>query len=389
MRSTDWKRTMNNNSNTSTPFSTRKVLLATALSAAALITASPALAGADKTNHPVVMVHGMAGFDDILGYHYFSDTYGRKLYTNCNWYSSCNKYLDWGQIGATASMSPFHSSDHRGLQLADAVEAWMIANDFTHVNFVGHSQGGMDLRKAAKILHDRFGYQVVKVAYSISSPHRGSPIAKHVLDLGEGVSNIVEALADTYGDIVYGAENDANAALKQLIYDDYDPNDGALTGAKQFNQNYPVSATYAKRYASTVNAQQGGNVNPALWITQDDYFNVDGDDYCVDDCSGDGAAGQGNGEQYDTDDDGLVGINSQQMGWRTQFHYNAWGMDYLTTYTDTDYVSNINNPTPTQMTSRGAVINQDHLDMIGIPNTTFRIRNFYGAIFHYIAQYDN
>lgn len=62
------------------------------------------------------------------------------------------------------------SSDHRGLQLADAVEAWMIANDFTHVNFVGHSQGGMDLRKAAKILHDRFGYQVVKVAYSISSP---------------------------------------------------------------------------------------------------------------------------------------------------------------------------------------------------------------------------
>lgn len=379
---------MKNKTNKQIFFKAKTFLIAASLAVGALFSINTAHAGADRTTHPVVMVHGMGGFDDILGYHYFSDTYGRKLYRNCYWYSSCNKYLDSGQIGAAASMSPFHSSDHRGLQLANAVESWMIANDFQHVNLVGHSQGGMDLRKAAKILHDRFGYQVVKVAYSISSPHRGSPIAKHVLDLGEGVSNIVEALAETYGDIVYGSDNDANAALKQLIYDDYDPNDGTLTGAKQFNQNYPVSSTYAKRYASTVNSQQGSDVNPALWITQNDYFNVDGDGWCTDDCSGDGAAGKGDGEKKDTDDDGLVGVNSQQMGWRTQFHYNAWGMDYLTSYTDTDYVGDINYPTPTQMTSMGAVINQDHLDMIGIPNTTFRIRNFYGAIFHYIAHYD-
>ncbi|TDT41761.1 hypothetical protein DES49_1863 [Halospina denitrificans] len=379
---------MNNKSNKRITRKATTLLFSATLALSALFGVSLAHAGADKTTHPVVMVHGLAGFDDILGYHYFSDTYGRKLYRNCNWYSSCNKYLDDGQIGAAASMTPFQSSDKRGLELANAVESWMIANDFEHVNLVGHSQGGMDLRKAAKVLHDRFGYRVVKVAYSISSPHRGSPIAKHVLDLGDGVNNIVDALAEAYGEIVYGDGNDAGAALKQLVYDDYDPNDGVHTGAKQFNENYPVSSQYAKRYASTLNAQQGAYVNPALWITQDDYFNIDGDGYCTDDCSGDGAAGQGDGEQYDTDDDGLVGINSQQMGWRTQLHDNYWSMDHLTTITDTDNVDDLNYPTPTQMTSHAGVINQDHVDMIGIPSTTFDIRNFYGAIFDYIAQHD-
>lgn len=374
---------MKNNSNKRHPF-----LIAALIATTTLLGTSMTHAGADRTTHPVVMVHGMGGFDDILGYHYFSDTYGRKLYQNCYWRTNCNKYLDNRQVAAVASMTPFESSEHRGLQLANAVESWMIANGFEHVNFVGHSQGGLDLRKAAKILHDRFGYQVVKVAYSISSPHRGTPIAKHVLDLGDGVSGIVEALADTFGDIVYGSGNNTNAALKQLIYDNYDANDGTLTGAKQFNQNYPVSDKYALRYASTVNAQQGFDVNPALWITQLDYFNIDGDGYCIDDCNNDGAAGQGSGDKYNTDDDGLVGINSQQMGWRTEFHRNYWGMDYLTTYWDTGYVGDINYPNPTQMTSHAAVINQDHVDMIGIPSTTFRIRNFYGAIFHYIAHYD-
>lgn len=382
-----WGCNMTNKSKKRIATKATTLLLSATLALSALFGISLAHAGADKTEHPVVMVHGMGGFDDILGYHYFSDTYGRKLYQACSWFNSCNKYLDSDQIGAVASMTPFQSSDHRGLQLADAVESWMIANGYEHVNLVGHSQGGMDLRKAAKVLHDRFGYRVVKVAYSISSPHRGSPIAKHVLDLGDGVNEIVEALAETFGDIVYSDDNDANAALKQLIYDDYDPNDGTVTGAKQFNENYPVSSQYAKRYASTVNAQQGSDVNPALWITQLDYFNIDGDGYCEGDCNNDGAAGKGNGEKYDTDDDGLVGINSQQMGWRTEFHYYFWGMDYLTTYTDTDHVSDINYPSPTQMTSRGAVINQDHLDMIGVPSTTFRIRNFYGAIFNYIAYH--
>jgi len=42
----------------------------------ALGVAAQAHADAVRTTHPVVFAHGMAGFDDILGYDYWGDDYG-------------------------------------------------------------------------------------------------------------------------------------------------------------------------------------------------------------------------------------------------------------------------------------------------------------------------
>jgi len=346
---------------------------------------------AAKTTYPVVFAHGLAGFDDILGYDYWGDDYGTFVGDPCDEFLevTCNAYIDPGQKAMAAAVQPFHNSEYRGWQLANQIESYMASTGSSYINIIGHSQGGIDARKAAKELRARKGYTVVRVLISVSSPHRGSPIAKYILDLGPGVTSVINALATIYGNVVYRSGNDGYAAAKQLVYNDYSPNDGQVTGMKVFNQNNPVSSSYAYRYASIITAQTGLSVNPALFILRNGFYNIDGDGYCVDDCDNDGAAGKGNGTRTDLDDDGLVGINSQQMGYRLQYTVKCCGiMDVINTYSDTGYVSNINYPNSTQMTSKAAIVNQDHLDVIGVPPDTFDEMEFYAALIDYIAYYD-
>jgi triacylglycerol lipase len=364
------------------------VLLAVCATALGLGTA--AHAGAAKTTYPVVFAHGMSGFDDILGYDYWGDDYGTFVGDACDEYAEayCNEDLDVGQKSFVAQVQPFQSSEVRGLDLANDVESFMATAGASYVNLVGHSQGGIDLRKAARVLRERKGYTAVKVAISVSSPHRGSPVAKYILDLGPGVTSVIDALARYYGDIIYQPGNDGYAGAKQLVYNDYSATDGKTTGMKAFNTAYPVSATYATRYASLITAQNGGNVNPALYLLSEYFFDIDGDGYCVDDCENDGAGGKGDGVRNEEDDDGLVGINSQQMGYRLKYTEYAFGFDYIGTDSTLGNVTSLNAPTSAQMTSMSSVIIQDHLDVVGVGPDTFDEPEFYAAIIDYIAYFD-
>ena len=336
---------------------------------------------ANKTVYPIVFAHGMAGFDDILGYDYWGDDYGYYVLDPYD-----NWDIDFYQKSFVASVTPFQSSEHRGYELYQDIMGYMASTGATHVNIVGHSQGGLDLRKAAKSLYTAKGRQVVKYGISISSPHRGSPIAKHVWRLGPGVQSVVAALAELYGDIVYGAGNNAYAGLKQLIHDDIDPNDGVTTGTKIFNTNNPASTTYIARPRSILTAQQGSSMNPAMYVVNQGFYDPDADGYDTTDADGDGALGIGNGNSRDTDDDGLVGINSQQMGYRLQYS-EVWGaLDYIYEKTDTGNVTNLNAPPSIAMTSKSWVVNQDHLDVVGVPPDTFDEMEFYAAITDYIAD---
>ncbi len=366
---------------------TRSLLLAL-LSVGALGLATPAHSAA-RTTYPVVFAHGMAGFDNILGYDYWGDDYGTFVGDPCDeaFEAYCNGDLDSGQKAFIAQVQAFQTSEVRGLDLANDVEGFMATAGASYVNLVGHSQGGLDIRKAARVLRERRGYTVVKVAISVSSPHRGSPVAKYILNLGPGVTSVVDALARYYGDIIYQSGNDGVAGAKQLVYGDYDPNDGRTTGMKAFNTAYPVSSSYATRYASLITAQYGGNVNPALYLLKEFFYDIDGDGYCLDDCDNDGAGGKGDGIRNENDDDGLVGINSQQMGHR--LYYTEYvGADYVGTDTAPGYTSNLNAPTSAQMTSMSSVIIQDHLDVVGVGPDTFDEPEFYAAIIDYIAYFD-
>jgi pimeloyl-ACP methyl ester carboxylesterase len=347
-------------------------------------------AGAARTTYPVVFAHGMGGFDNLLGFDYWGDDYGTFVGDPCDAFLEvyCNGDIDPGQQAFVAQVQAFQTSEARGLDLANDIEGFMTTAGATRVNLVGHSQGGIDLRKAARVLFERRGYTVVSQAVSISSPHRGSPVAKYILDLKPGVTSVIDALASYFGNIIYQSGNDGIAGAKQLVYNDYSATDGVTTGMRAFNVNNPVDARYASRYASLMTAQDGLSVNPALFLVSNLLFNIDGDGFCLDDCDNDGAAGKGDGIANEQDDDGLVGVNSQQMGYRLHYTENAFSLDTVSTDTSLGFVSNLNALTSAQMTSMADVINQDHLDVVGVGPDTFDEMEFYAAIFNYIATFD-
>ncbi|HYV45847.1 MAG TPA: acetyltransferase [Myxococcaceae bacterium] len=353
--------------------------------------ASPgAQAGAARTTYPVVFAHGMGGFDNLLGVEYWGDDYGTFVGDPCDQLLEvyCNGDLDSGQKAYVAQVQAFQSSEVRGLDLANDVEGFMATAGSSRVNLVGHSQGGLDIRKAARVLYERKGRTVADVVISISAPHRGSPVAKYILDLNPGVTGVINALATYFGNAIYQPGNDGYAGAKQLVYNDYSASDGVVTGAKAFNAAYPVDARYASRYGSIITAQDGLSVNPALYLLQQAFYDIDGDGYCVDDCDNDGAGGRGDGVRNEQDDDGLVGINSQQMGYRLRYDVYPFSFDYVSTDYDRGYVGNLNAPTSAQMTSMASVVSQDHLDVVGVGPDLFDEMEFYAALIDYIAYFD-
>ena len=353
-----------------------------------LLGSSPVLAGASKTSYPVVFAHGLGGMDDIFGFYYFGDDYGTFVGDPCDGFLevTCNSNLNSGQQAYAAQVAPFQTSEVRGTQLANEIEGYLATVGASSVNIIGHSQGGLEARKAAHVLRARTGRQVVKVLLTVSTPHRGSPVAKSILGLGS-VTQVVNFLATVFGNIVYSSGNDGYAAAKQLVYNDYTATDGIITGTKAFNTNYPNSSAAVMRYASVVTAQHGVSLNPALGLLKA-LIDIDGDGACSGDCDNDGAGGKGNGTSGDLDDDGLVGINSQQNGYRLKYNSCFLCFDSFTTHTTLGYVSDPNAPSSIQMTSRDAIVEQDHADVIGVGPDTFDENEFYAAAIQYISYYD-
>lgn len=342
------------------------------------------------TLHPVVLAHGMGGYDNLLGFPYFGDEMGLFVGDACDepleWH--CNPGLHPRQRTLGSQVLAFHSSEVRGLDLVSDIEGILATTGASRVNIIAHSQGGIDARKAAKVLFERRHRAVVDVLVSVSSPHRGSPMAKYILDLGPGVTSVVAALANIFGDSVYAPGNDALAAVKQLVYDDVQPSDGVVTGMKAFNAAYPMDSRHASHYASLLTAQLAPQVNPALFLLRLGFLDIDGDGYCVDDCDGDGAAGKGDGVRNDRDDDGVVGINSQQMGTRLRYTESVVGPGIISEDRSIPAVTDLNAPGPLQMTSISSVLDQDHMDVVGVGPDLFNEPKFYAAIIQYIQQHE-
>lgn len=383
---------------------------------------------ADETDYPVIFAHGMAGWDSLAGYHYFGeDGWGTFVGDACSFMemNGCNDWISQGQQSHNKAeafqVTSLNSSEVRGEQLYNHARNFMATTGYTKVNFVGHSQGGFDIRKAAHRLKDTSingvaaGTAKVGAMISISSPHRGSPYAKVIMDqyarnaddvfcgilppLPDGTDPCFAAIA-SIGDILFDfmnggddPNNDIIAAGLQLQYNDYEPNDGIATGAKVFNQNYGIEGV-AGYVGSVITGQDNGNLGPILALAGAALnFNADADGHCTDDCNNDGSAGQGDGNTYDMDDDGLVGINSQQMGYRLKYTakdcagflcFYGNPLDWFSEVGSTGYVADLNNPSAIQMTSHDGRLSQDHLDVISIGPDGLDEEEFYAAIFDFI-----
>jgi triacylglycerol lipase len=134
-----------------------------------------------KPRHPVVLLHGILGFDEIsvLGskYEYFRGVAAQLRQLGCEVYS--------------IRVPPVGSIAARAEALALAVKALAAGR----VNLIAHSMGGLDARYAIS----RLGLAPrVASLVTVGTPHRGTPLADALTTLvGEklGLRRICQALS--------------------------------------------------------------------------------------------------------------------------------------------------------------------------------------------------
>ena len=202
------------------------VVLATA--AIALPAPSWAL-GYTQTKYPIVLVHGLFGFDNIGPVEYF--------------YGIPSSLRSGGATVYLTSVSAANSTEVRGEQLLTQVKQILAATGRGKVNLIGHSHGGPTIRYVASVRPD-----LVASVSSVGGVNKGSRVADNALGLVPGVSSaLVNAIASFINFISGGSglPQNGNAALKSL----------STAGSAAFNTRYPegVPTTACGEGAAVVN----------------------------------------------------------------------------------------------------------------------------------------
>ena len=149
-----------------------KTLLALCLGAG-LLASAPSHAflfgssGYTKTKYPIVLTHGMLGFDSILGVDY--------------WYGIPSALRRDGAQVYITEVSQLDTSEARGEQLLRQVEEIAAISGKGKVNLVGHSHGGPTIRYVAAIRPD-----LVASVTSVGAPHKGSDTADFIRQVPPG-----------------------------------------------------------------------------------------------------------------------------------------------------------------------------------------------------------
>jgi len=192
------------------------LLVSTAQSAAALCWWNCNTA---KTRYPIVLAHGMAGFDELFGVLEY-------------WYGIPDALEHKGATVFVTSVSQFNATEVRGEQLIDQIETITAITGKPKVNLIGHSHGGLDVRYVAATRPD-----LVASVTSVGSPHKGADLADFLAANVEGGSfseAVLAYFANSLGTVLgllSGSSNpqDAIAALASL----------SSAGAAAFNATYP------------------------------------------------------------------------------------------------------------------------------------------------------
>jgi triacylglycerol lipase len=181
-----------------------------------------ALTGSDyaKTKYPIVLCHGMAGFDSLFGaVDYF--------------HGIAEDLQERGAEVYVTHVPAFSSSEQRGEVLLSQIEDIVAKSGHSKVNLIGHSHGGFDTRYVAAVRPD-----LVASVTTVGSPHQGAELADFLRgNLKEGgfTETVVSKLADSLGTLeglLSGdvAEQDSISALESLTAE----------GAAAFNEKYPL-----------------------------------------------------------------------------------------------------------------------------------------------------
>jgi len=175
--------------------------------------------GYTETKYPIVLVHGLFGFDSIIGIDYF--------------YGVSRALTRSGATVYVAQVSAANSTEERGEQLLAQVHQIVVATGADKVNLIGHSHGGPTSRYVASVAP-----QYVASVTSIGGVNKGSLIADIIRDeVPEGSisEELVVAITAAFSDLINFLSGGGNLPQDPIAALE------ALTTKKslEFNQSYP------------------------------------------------------------------------------------------------------------------------------------------------------
>ena len=149
-----------------------------------IVPAASAQSDYTKTRHPIVLVHGLLGFDSLFGVYDY-------------WYGVPSDLRSGGAKVFVANVSSSNYTEVRGEQLIRDLLNLRAVYGYQKFNLIGHSHGGPTARYVASVRPD-----LVASVTSVGSPHTGSKVADALAtSLPEGsplrplVAGFVDALS--------------------------------------------------------------------------------------------------------------------------------------------------------------------------------------------------
>ena len=175
--------------------------------------------GYTQTKYPIVLSHGMLGFDSILGIDY--------------WYGVPGALRRDGASVYVTEVSQLNTSEARGEELLAQVEEIVAISGKPKVNLIGHSHGGPTIRYVAAVSPN-----LVASATSVGAPHRGSATADFIRQVppGSAGETLLAGIVNGLGTLINFLSGSSSTSPQNAL--------GSLEslnsqGAARFNAKFP------------------------------------------------------------------------------------------------------------------------------------------------------
>ena len=243
-------------------------------------------------SYPIVLSHGILGFDDTTG----------LLNGLVKYWGGMDDYLrDQGALVYTPGTTAMQSIENRAEDQADLIESWMAANNVSKVHVFAHSQGGLVSR--SMITHHNMSGKVRSLT-TINTPHYGTPIADIALGIiPNWMEPYVASVINWFGGLLYTDNNQDILAMADSL---------TVATGTVFNANTP-NKSGVKYYSVGSYMYEDIIAHPIMSITCPITFI--------------GAPFYG----MSTFNDGVVPYDSMKWGtWKGRPSYGWWsGLDHL------------------------------------------------------------
>jgi triacylglycerol lipase len=191
--------------------------LATAGVLLAAVLLAPAQASYTATKYPIVLVHGLAGFDSLAGVYDY-------------WYRIPAALERDGARVYVVRVAAANSTEVRGEQLLTQVRQIIAISGAAKVNLIGHSHGALTARYVAGVRPD-----LVASVTSVGGPNQGSKVADALDGTGGFTQAVLSSVVNGVTSVIDlisggGYQQDSLAAMRSLT----------TAGTADFNRRFPA-----------------------------------------------------------------------------------------------------------------------------------------------------